>query len=98
MITGSNLRATNAQLQQNYDAAISIILNLGYIPTTVIDEMCQTARTLINRSLKIADGDCRSRIDNRTAELWGGINEERQIFRSLWYDYEEEHADNFEAD
>lgn len=98
MITGSNLQATNAQLQQNYDAAISIILNLGYIPTTVIDEMCQTARTLINRSLKIADGDRRSRIDNRTAELWGGINEERQIFRSLWYDYEEEHADNFEAD
>jgi hypothetical protein len=98
MITGSNLRATNAQLQQNYDAAINIILNLGYIPTTVIDEMCQTARTLINRSLKIADGDRRSRIDNRTAELWGGINEERQIFRSLWYDYEEEHADNFEAD
>ena len=84
--------------QTDYDSVINIILELGYIPTSVIDDLCQTARTLIDRALKIADGDRKSRLERRTAELWGGINEERQICRSLWYDYEEEYADNFEAD
>lgn len=98
MNTRSFCPATNAELQQDYDCVVNIILDLGYIPTMVVDELCQTAQTLINRALKTADGDRKSRLERRTVELWGGINEERQICRSLWYDYEEEYADNFEAD
>ena len=94
-----NLHLDKAILSQvSYETMIDIICKLGNIPASWIDQLTAMAHKQIYDTLKVADGSRKERMDRRTAELWGGINEERQIFKSCWFDYEEENLDNFLED
>ena len=85
-------------MDKEYDKIIDMLCLTGKMPLAMIESVCNYARKSINNALVIADGDRQSRAENRNNILFGDIVRFKNDYRSAWYDYENEYADNFSVD
>lgn len=82
-------------MDKEYDKIIDMLCLTGKMPIQMIDNVCDYARKSINNALALADGDRKSRIEQRNATIFGDIASFKKDYRSAWLDYENEWACNF---